>query len=62
MDVGHVIPGRAWLYDKDVTIYSRSNMCQFEHERRKIMLLSREPKAEPSEPNPTAVKKLTVSA
>jgi len=57
MDVGHVILGRPWLYDKDVTIYGRSNMCQFEHEGKKIKLLPREPKVEPSEPKPTIVKK-----
>jgi len=32
-------------------------MCQFEHERKKIKLLPREPKTEPSEPKPTIVKK-----
>jgi len=56
MDVGHVILGRTWLYDKDVTIYGRSNMCQFEHEGKKIKLLPRELKAEPSKPKPTTVK------
>jgi len=57
MDVDHVILGRPWLYDEDVTIYGRSNMCQFEHEGKKIKLLPREPKAEPFEPKPTTVKK-----
>ena len=38
-------------------IYGRSNMCQFEHEGKKIKLLPHEPKAEPSEPKPTTVKK-----
>jgi len=56
MDVGHIILGQSWLYDKDVTIYGRSNMCQFEHEGKKIKLLPREPKVEPSEPKPTTVK------
>ena len=56
-DVGHVILGQPWPYDKGVTIYGWSNMCQFEHERKKIKLLPREPKAEPSEPKPTIVKK-----
>jgi len=27
------------LFDKNVTIYGRSNMCQFEHEDKKIKLL-----------------------
>ena len=31
MNVGHVILGLPWLYDKDVTIYGWLNMCQFEH-------------------------------
>ena len=57
MDVGHVILGRPWLYDKDVTNYDQLNMCQFEHEGKKIKLLPREPKVEPSEPKPTIVKK-----
>ena len=57
MNVDHVILGRPWLYDKDVTIYGRSNVCQFEHEGKKIKLLPREPKAEQSEPKPAAAKK-----
>jgi len=32
MNVGHVILGRSWLYDKDLTIFGQSNMCHFEHE------------------------------
>jgi len=57
INVGHVILGRPWLDDRDVTIYDRSNMCYFEHEGKKIKLLPREPKAEPSESKPAAVKK-----
>jgi len=57
MDVGHVILVWPWLYDKDFTIHGRMNMCQFEHEGKKIKLLPREPKAEPSEPKPTTVRK-----
>jgi len=56
MDVGHVILERPWLYDKDVTLYGWSNMCQFKHEGKKVKLLPREPKVEPSKPNPTTVK------
>ncbi|GFZ15816.1 hypothetical protein Acr_25g0002250 [Actinidia rufa] len=29
MDVGHIILGRPWLFDLDVTIYGRSNSCSF---------------------------------
>jgi len=38
MDVGQIILGRPWLYDNDVTIHGRSNMCQFEHDSKKIKL------------------------
>jgi len=38
MDVGQIILGRPWLYDNDVTIHGRSNMCQFEYEGKKIKL------------------------
>ena len=34
-----IILGRPWLFDKDVTIYGRSNMCQFEHKDKKTKLL-----------------------
>ena len=57
MNVGHVILGRPWLYEKDVTIYGQSNMCQFEHEDKKIKLSPREPKVEPSEHKPAAAKR-----
>jgi len=43
MNVGQVILGRAWLFDKNVTIYGRSNMCQFEHEGKKIKPLPLRP-------------------
>jgi len=39
MSVGQVILGRPWLFNKNVTIYSRSNTCQFEHESKQIKLL-----------------------
>jgi len=40
MNVDQVILGRSWLFDKNITIYGRSNMCQFEHEGKQIKLLS----------------------
>jgi len=39
MKVGKFILGISWLFDKDIIIYGRSNMCQFEHEDKKIKLL-----------------------
>ncbi|XP_038970638.1 uncharacterized protein LOC113461045 [Phoenix dactylifera] len=38
MDVGHIILGRPWLYDLDVTIYGKSNSCSFVHQGKKIRL------------------------
>jgi len=38
MNVGQIILGRPWLYDNDVAIHGRSNMCRFEHEGKKIKL------------------------
>ena len=38
MNVGQVTLGRPWLFDKNVIIYSRSNMCQLEHEGKQIKL------------------------
>jgi len=40
MNVGQIILGRSWLFDKDITIYGLSNMCQFEHNGKKNKLLS----------------------
>jgi len=37
MDVGQIMLG-PWLYDNDVTIHGRSNMCRFEHKCKKIKL------------------------
>jgi len=38
MDAGHIILGRSWLYDRDVTIYGCPNSCSFVHEGKKIKL------------------------
>ena len=37
MDVGHIILGRLWLYDLDVTLHGRSNSCSFVFEGKKIV-------------------------
>ena len=39
MNVNQIILDRPWLFDKNITIYGRSNMCQFEHEGKQIKLL-----------------------
>jgi len=44
MNAGQIILGRPWLFDKNDTIYGRSNMCHFEHEGKQIKLLPLRPK------------------
>ncbi|XP_022867746.1 uncharacterized protein LOC111387423 [Olea europaea var. sylvestris] len=44
MDVGHIILGRPWLFDLDVTIYGRSNSCSFMFNGKKIHLNPLPPK------------------
>ena len=44
MDVGHIILGRPWLYDLDVTLHRRSNSCSFLFEGKKIVLNPLKPK------------------
>jgi len=34
MDVGHIILGRLWLYDLNITIYQRSNFYSFVYKRK----------------------------
>ncbi|MGV8000491.1 hypothetical protein PJP08_29235, partial [Mycobacterium kansasii] len=36
MDVGHVILGRPWLFDNDVTIFGHSNACTFMYNGKKM--------------------------
>ena len=38
IDVGHIILGRPWLYDLDVTLHGRSNSSSFVFEGKKIVL------------------------
>ncbi|KAG6725272.1 hypothetical protein I3842_02G025100 [Carya illinoinensis] len=44
MDVGHVILGRPWLFDLDVTIHGCSNSCSFVYNGKKIRLNHLPPK------------------
>ena len=45
IDVGHIILGRPWLYDLDVTLHGRSNSSSFVFEGKKIVLNPLKPKA-----------------
>ena len=38
MDVGSIILGRPWLYDRDMTLYEKSNSYNFYFEGRKIRI------------------------
>ena len=44
MNVGHIILGKPWLYDLDVTLHRRSNSCSFMFEGKKIVLNPLKPK------------------
>ena len=39
MDAGHVILGRPWLFDMDVTLWEKSNICTFNYEGQRIKLI-----------------------
>jgi len=44
MNVGHIILGRPWLFDLDVTIYGRTNQCSFVHNSKKVKIMSNQSK------------------
>jgi hypothetical protein len=39
MNVGHIILGRSWLYNLDVTIFGRSNSCSFIFHGKQIQFI-----------------------
>jgi len=45
MNVGHIILGRPWLFDLDVTIYGRTNQCSFVHNRKRVKIMPNQPKS-----------------
>jgi len=56
MDVGHVILGRPWLYDLDVTIFGRSNSCSFTFQGKKIQLIGLPPRSKDNSQKNNKVK------
>ena len=44
MDVGHILLGRPWIYDHNVTILGRENICSFIHKGKKVTLKPLQPK------------------
>ena len=61
MDVDQIILRRPWLFDNDVHIYSRSNLCLFEHEGKKVKLLPSQSKNNVTEKKSVAVKQIKIS-
>jgi len=47
MDVKHIILGRPWLYNQDITIYGRSNSCLFIHDAKKVNIAPLRPARSP---------------
>lgn len=47
MDVGHLIFGRPWQYDRETTHDGKRNSCRFVYDNRTITLLPKEPTATP---------------
>jgi len=45
MDIGHIILGRPWLYDLDVTIFGRSNICSFTFQGKEIQFIGLPPRS-----------------
>jgi len=56
MDVGHVILGRPWLYNLDVTIFGRSNSCSFTFQGKKIQLIGLPPRSKDNSQKKNKVK------
>ena len=44
MDVGHVLLGRPWLYDLNVTNFGRDNIYPFKYKGKNIILRIGKPK------------------
>ena len=44
MDVGHIILGRPWLFDLDLTIYGRTNQYSFVHNGKRVKIMPTQPK------------------
>ncbi|KAJ0962545.1 hypothetical protein J5N97_027667 [Dioscorea zingiberensis] len=59
MDIAHILLGRPWLYDLDVTHHGRANTYVFMHKSKSIMLTPALPKSrnEPPKASPIHVAK-----
>ena len=50
--MGHMILGRPWLFDLDVTLRGKSNTCTFTHKGQRIKLVPSQPKTGRAEKKP----------
>ena len=57
MDACHVILGRPWLFDMDVTLWEKCNTCTFNHEGQQIKLIPSQPKSKQKEKRSVDTKK-----
>jgi len=44
LPIGHIILGRPWLFDLDVTIYKRANQCSFVYNEKRVKIMTNQPK------------------
>ena len=56
MDIRSIILGRTWLYDRDVTLFGKSNSCTFYFEGRKIRINPMELQTRTTSQKPKAPK------
>ncbi|KAJ0980671.1 hypothetical protein J5N97_008926 [Dioscorea zingiberensis] len=61
MDVAHILLGRPWLYDLDVTHHGRANTYVFMHKGKSIMLTPARPKLRNNPPKPLPMQVATKS-
>ena len=61
MDVGHLILGRLWLFDMDVTLFGHSNSCSFEFNGKRIKLNPVPPKSMGANKNKDMTKPRSVN-
>jgi len=54
--MGHVILGRPWLFDLDVTLRGKFNTCTFTHKGQMIKLIPSQPNTRIAEKKPVALQ------
>jgi len=57
MNVGHVILDMPWLFDIDVTLWRKSNICTFNYEGQQIRLIPSQPRSKQDEKKSVETRK-----